>query len=626
MPDTIVSALLSHLEASDDFVFLDCARVDSDEHRTFLFTSPHRWLVCSAPSDAGAFLDEADGWRERGYYLAGWIGYEFGYLLEPSLSPQCPTSGPYAVLGVFDSPKVIEHGDADDGPPEWLRALPTGRKNGSFAIANLRPSMTKGEYLRALARIREYIVAGDTYQVNFTLKLHFRCSGSRAGLYEALRRGQAVSYGAWIREGGRDIMSFSPELFFRAGGDRVTVRPMKGTMARGRDLDEDARRSEALRCDLKNRSENVMIVDLLRNDLGRLLHATGGGEVRPRSLFDVETYETVLQMTSTIDGMTSGRSSLSLKEILPALFPCGSVTGAPKIRTMEIIRELETRPRNVYCGAIGFSGPGESVFNVPIRTVVMEGEQGEMGIGSGIVFDSDPEEEWRECLLKADFLTRPRPAFQLIETLLWLPGSGYWLLDYHLDRLARSAAYFLYQHDEGRVAEALEKAVAGAGEPTRVRLLLHRDGRVETAAVTIPDYAGAQVMPHGFPGEPRRVIFSEHSTDQENIHLYHKTTLRRFYDDERRRQCDRGFYEVLFCNSRGEVTEGAVTNVFVAREGILLTPPVKCGLLPGTFRAWLLDQGRAVERVLSREEVLAAGEVYVGNSVRGLARVTVESA
>jgi len=552
LPENILQGLVSWLGSHDEFVFLDCARVNDAEHCSYLFTSPRKWLVCSEPEGSGEFLEEADSLRQEGYHLAGWIGYEFGYLLEPSLAPLCRGEGPFAVLGIFDDPLVVDHRSVDPAAFACLSKYMENWSGETFTVSDLQTSAGKDEYLGNIAKIRDYIIAGDTYQVNYTMKLQFGFNGSPAGLYCSLRRNQAVSYGAWIRQGGRDIMSFSPELFFRAGKDHITVRPMKGTMGRGRDLAEDLRQRELLCTDIKNRSENVMIVDLLRNDLGRLLRATGGGCVRPRSLFDVETYETVLQMTSTIDGIPSKPVMPGLGDMLPALFPCGSVTGAPKIRTMEIIRELEKEPRGVYCGAIGFCGPHASVFNVPIRTVVLEGERGEMGIGSGIVFDSVPESEWEESLLKARFLTDPQPDFQLIETMLWLPEQGYWLLKEHMGRLTASAQYFLFPCDMEAIGSMLEKEAAHFASPMRVRVLLYRDGRTEMTAAGLDHGFRPVIERSAVPGYLPRVVISEIATDPGNIHLYHKTTRRELYEDEREKALREGFHEVLFCNSRGK--------------------------------------------------------------------------
>ncbi len=619
-----ITQLCSWLDNEQDFVFLETSRVTPEEYSSFLFVDPERWLVCEDSNQVDTFFDEAVNLQQKGYFLAGWISYEFGYLLEPSLfSLSNGIDSPWAVLGVFRKPLVFDHRNNNG---QLITALAGNRdiSKKDYNVHALSTNMKKREYLQAIEKIKEYIIAGDTYQVNYTLKLLFDFRGSAAGFYQDLRRNQSVSFGAWIRQGGRDVMSFSPELFFKANHKHVTVRPMKGTMVRGRTPREDVSMREALREDLKNRSENVMIVDLLRNDLGNLLYRNGGGTVMPRSLFDVEVYETLLQMTSTIEGIPQEKKMFSIQEILRALFPCGSVTGAPKIRTMEIIHELEGEPRGVYCGAIGFCSSEEAVFNVPIRTVELDSHRGRMGIGSGIVFDSDPDAEWDESLLKGNFLTSPTPKFQMIETLLWLPDRGYWLLKEHVDRLAASAAYFLFVFEREHAVALLEEKAHEFSESMRVKLLLHRDGTVEIHS-SVLNMAGKPDADEVLTGEPLpKVVFSSKCTDRNNVHLYHKTTLRELYNNERQMALAKKYYEVLFTNAEGEVTEGSFTNIFIARDGKLLTPPVQCGLLAGTFRSYLLEKGKALEQVLTKEDIRQTDGVYVGNSVRGLVQVEVE--
>jgi para-aminobenzoate synthetase/4-amino-4-deoxychorismate lyase len=608
--------ITSWLERQDDFVFLESSRLTAENHRSFLFLNPKSHLLCPSGDDAAAFLDQADQLRQQGFFLAGWLDYEFGCLLEPRL--RCFLNGdnrPLAVLGVYQEPLIFDHQTglrSGAWPSAELAA------EDSFTCADLRTSISEAEYLRAVAKIQDYIRAGDTYQVNFTLHFEFDLQGSAAAFYRALRRNQSVCYSAWIRHSGRDILSFSPELFFRADAEKVRVRPMKGTLRRGRTNAEDEERRRRLQADAKNRSENVMIVDLLRNDLGRLLHESGGGTVVPRALFEAETYESLLQMTSTIDGIPAGTAS-SFRQMIETLFPCGSVTGAPKIRTMEIIQELERRRRGSYCGAVGFTSQQESCFNVPIRTVELEHGRGRMGIGSGIVADSKPEEEWAECLLKGNFLTKNEPDFQLIETLLWQPESGFLLLDYHLERLADSARYFHFYCDLEDVLCRLKQEVSQRGERLRVRLLLHRDGRLEVSSAPLPDEPP--------PAEPPKVIFSQERVDPGDPHRFHKTTRRELYDRERGKALAQGYYEVLFVNTAGQVTEGSIANLVVRmkQDGPLLTPPVSCGLLAGTCRRMLLEQGKAVERKLPVADVLEAAEVYLANSVRGLVRVLIQA-
>ena len=484
--DTTILRLTSRLEQEDDFVFLESSRLSEENHRSFLFRKPSAHLCCRPGDSVPDFLDRVDQARAQGQYLAGWLAYEFGYLLEPCLRRLLPASPvadvadkPLAMLGVYENPLIFDHknGLFNNGTG-WPLGDLGEKKNASYSCTDLETTITRQEYIRAIQAIQDYIQAGDTYQVNFTLHFDFRFQGSIAALYRALRRNQSVAYSAWIRHQGVDILSFSPELFFAADTKKVRVRPMKGTMSRGRTNAEDETRQHELRTDPKNKSENVMIVDLLRNDLGRLLYADDQekqgktqGRVQPRSLFDVEIYESLLQMTSTIDGVLAqqkdsqnpkpvGTSPLPFRRLIEALFPCGSVTGAPKIRTMEIIRELEQQPRGVYCGAIGYTGPDQSCFNVPIRTLELSKGQGRMGIGSGIVTDSVAEAEWEECLLKSHFLTKSKADFQLIETLLWHPENGYFLLEYHLERLQDSARYFHFCHDPEEIRGCLDKRAA----------------------------------------------------------------------------------------------------------------------------------------------------------------------
>jgi len=634
LSDAALRALLDFLAREEVFVFLETTRAGAGEARSLLFRRPRTLLRCASDDDPAAFFARAEDYLAQGFHLAGWFAYEFGYGLEPALAAAAWPGPPVllAELGVYGEPHLFDHARgvfAGAGPWPGADASVAAGPAADHRLDNLRLNLEREEYLLAIERIKQYIAAGDTYQVNYTLKLLFEFSGSAESLYQTLRRNQSVAYGAYLRHGDQRILSFSPELFFRKSGDLCTVRPMKGTVRRGRSSEEDGRLAAWLREDLKNRSENVMIVDLLRNDLGRICAM---GSVGADSLFDVETYESLHQMTSTIHGRL--RPGLGLGELFRALFPCGSVTGAPKIRTMEIIRELEREPRGVYTGAIGYLAPnGDAVFNVPIRTVRLAGGRGEMGIGSGVVFDSDPAGEWEECRLKGRFLTAPRAPFEIIETLLWRPGAGYWLQDLHLARLARSAAFFGYPCEAGAVAARLARQAEGFGGETaqRVRLALAKDGTLTVAATPCEPPAVtcfAQVPPTAGAELPR-VMVSERATDSRSAFFYHKTTRRELYDQERQRAIAAGFFEVLFVNERGELTEGAITNLFIRKAGRLLTPPVTCGLLDGVFRCHLLNQGggeSVAEQVLRREDLLAAEAIYVGNSVRGLVQVALATA
>jgi para-aminobenzoate synthetase/4-amino-4-deoxychorismate lyase len=608
--------------ASEDCVFLETSRVTAEEAHTYFFHRPVAHLVCQPHDDPARFFQQAEEFLAEGFYLAGWLGYEFGYLLEPSLAKriQPDQEKPLAHLGVFRAPLIFSHETGALLSGSWPTP-PLPEISTSYRLADLRPNLSQADYTAALAKIKGYIESGDTYQVNFTLKLLFDFAGAPEGLYQALRRNQSVSFGAYLHTGAQHILSFSPELFFKRSGEHCLVRPMKGTMQRGPYLAEDARLMEFLQGDEKNRSENVMIVDLLRNDLGRVCTP---GTVRTQSLFDIETYETLHQMTSTITGHLPKETTI--ETLFRALFPCGSVTGAPKIRTMEIIHELENGPRGVYTGAIGFIAPsGDATFNVPIRTIELNGSTGEMGIGSGIIHDSDPEQEWRECLLKGRFLSDPAPAFTLIETLLWQPGSGYWLLPEHLERLAASAAYFQYSCNRQEILTRLERLVLDfAASPMRVRLTLAKRGEIALSASPCP--APTTLIwprPQAEQSQLPRVTFSSHATDPGSPWLFHKTTLRELYDTERQRALAGDFHEVLFTNTRGEVTEGSITNIFIQQQDTLLTPPMECGLLPGVFRRYLLAHAPLAvrEAILSRRDLEQAEAIFVGNSVRGLVQV-----
>lgn len=605
------------LRQQDAYVLLETARPTCSDHRTMLFLDPVAWLRCGWNDDPAQFLEAASDRLRQGFYLAGWFAYEFGYLLEPSLA-SCIMTRPLrkraetlASLGVFRTPHIFDHRQQGfSGAGAWPEPAISKQTEPECRIDNIRLNVDEYDYLEAVRTIKEYIADGDTYQVNYTVKLRFDLEGTAEDLYQRLRRSQSVSYSACIKEGERRILSFSPELFFRKHQGTITVRPMKGTSVRGRTLDEDSEHAEFLRSDIKNRSENVMIVDLLRNDLGRL---SSPGGVRVRSIFDVEKYETLLQMTSTIEGAIP--PGLSLAAVFKALFPCGSVTGAPKIRTMEIIRELELEDRGVYTGAIGFFAPdGEAVFNVPIRTAVLNNGRGEMGIGSGIVWDSDPAAEWQECRLKARFLINPAPEFQLIETMRWQAAEGFWLLDLHLKRLENSARYFGFALDPDTIREKLQQRAAGFTGPRRLRLTLERDGACTLADVALPPQLPA--------AEPYPIRLSTIATDSRSPFLFHKTTERQLYDEERRHAVDDGCFEVLFRNENGELTEGAISNLFIRKSGRLLTPPVQCGLLNGILRQHLLESGEVVEAVLTEQDLAEAEAIYMGNSVRGLFRVT----
>lgn len=627
--NALLERLLGHLAQTEQFAFFDTAKPCQENSTSYLFMQPLARLQCGGEDDPEQFLGLVEEWLDRGYYVAGWVGYEFGAMLVRNAGGL--TSGPRKVWGtvvdlsVYGQPLRFDHQNGNCDFPQETLPVP-----GGWEVSGIRPNVVEEEYLEALDAVLEYIRAGDTYQVNYTLKLLFSLTGSHEALYRALRRNQSVAYGAYLRCGDQRVMSFSPELFFRRHEGGLTVRPMKGTLKRGRNPGEDAEARDFLHNDQKNRSENVMIVDLLRNDLGRVMYEAGGGEVTVRSLFDVETYESLLQMTSTIEGRLAKTdvSKISLAALFKALFPCGSVTGAPKIRTMEIIEELEKESRGVYTGAIGFLAPnGEAVFNVPIRTLVFEGNSGEMGIGSGITHDSDPHDEWKECLLKGRFLTSPVPEFQLIETLLWRPDQGFWLLDEHLERLAASSEYFYFFYDRERLLRQLETHVQQFEDVRRVRVTLAKDGTLTLTSqpCALPTHTRLPECPEPSHGNLPWVTFAETATESQQCWLMHKTTSRALYDQGFAAAQEAGCFDQIFVNDRGEVTEGSITNVVIYRDGSYLTPPVSSGLLAGVMRRQLLADPvvRVNERVLFPADVRAAEALFLVNSVRGVVQVRI---
>ena len=622
--DKEISGLFATLGDQQDFVYLDTSMVDGANNCSLLFSKPVERLCLQAGEERAAFLDRAAQWLDRGYYIAGWLGYE---LLHDELAIGVKNDATtLADLGVYEAPNRFDHRNGEHNFPSMSDP---GQADAVYQLTNLRPTMEEEQYCSAIERILDYIAAGDTYQVNYTFKLHFDFDGSAASLYRDLRRSQPVPYGCFMKHGGTHVLSFSPELFFRLDSGKIIARPMKGTMKRGRFRGEDKFIARTLNGDVKNRSENVMIVDLLRNDLSHLVDNTGGGLVEVKSLFDVERYRTVFQMTSTIVATRFATDRIPPARILEAIFPCGSVTGAPKIRTMEIIDELELESRGVYTGAIGYFSPdGDAAFNVPIRTVVIQGSKGEMGIGSGIVSDSSPIDEWRECLLKARFLTDPPPPFALLETLLFDPRKGYLYLEEHLERLARSADYLGRVCDLHMVRTKLDEHGRRfpGGTCMRVRLLVADDGGLTIESQEC-DRPRALSLSHArtLTAQPRAVAdFADRVTDSLSPWLFHKTTRRELYDEGQRQARSEGLYDLIFCNQKGEITEGAISNIIVEEDGCFFTPPLECGVLPGVMRARVLAaEGECVveERVLYRDDLIRADRIYLCNSVRGIVEV-----
>jgi para-aminobenzoate synthetase/4-amino-4-deoxychorismate lyase len=635
-----VYALVEHTPAT---VLLECGKQNNtdigdsaaaQEFCTRFFTAPLRVCVAKNAADIAGLFREVEHAVQTGQTAAGFFTYECGKCFEPKAGMRAslddkalaqPLAQPLAWIGIYDRAYRFDHatGTFPDGEPPGLESF-RGIQDEPLKDSPIEAALglTEAQYAERIAAIHEWIRAGDVYQLNFTVPYSVRVHGSVAALYARLRERQPVEYGAFIHwQAGRRILSFSPELFFRVDEDgdkrRITTRPMKGTAARGRTTREDRERAEWLRNDPKNRSENVMIVDLLRNDLGRLAKF---GSVHAENLFAVERFPTLWQMTSTVTGEL--RAEIGFHDIFRALFPCGSITGAPKVRAMQLLAELEEQPRGVYTGAIGFFSQQRTVFNVAIRTLELDVNEGKMGVGSGIVIDSDAKEEFGECVLKAEFLTgsasRLPDRFSLVETMLW--DCGHPLLELHLDRLMDSAAYFGFECERDAVRAALAEYARAfeCAERRRVRLLVDSTGRMNIGDELLAknDSGGEKTV---------RAYVSRERTNAKDPMLYHKTTHRPLYAEAFKEAVDKGFDDVLFMNEREEVTEGAISNVFVQMDGKWLTPPVECGLPAGVYRRHLLETlTGAEERVLYAEDLRRADAVYLCNAVRGLRRVTIE--
>ena len=547
-------------------------------------------------------LTALDAALKGGAHAAGLFGYELGYALEDRLAKGFrPAGTPLIWLGLFDEVERLDVVALDEA---FARLAPPP------PLMRLTPALDAAAYAERMARTQDLIAAGDIYQANLTFPADFTYDGDPLRLYAAMRASQPVAHGAFLRFDGVSVLSVSPELFVARAGDRLTVRPMKGTTPRGADVDADRAAAKILTLDPKQRAENLMILDLMRNDLSRL--AAPGG-VRVARAFEAETYPTFHAMTSTVEAALDGEVAASAA--IRALYPCGSVTGAPKIRAMEILRDLEDRPRGVYTGSIGaFSPGGDFSLNVAIRTAVIAADgQGVYGVGGGITAGSKANEEYAECLLKLKVLSDLAAPFGLIETLRWSRADGFVRLAAHLDRLQGAAAELSFAFDRDEIMRALQTLAAGfgAGAPDqRVRLELSQDGRLDLAHAAL-DMQG--------PG-PLKLAVARTRVDPADPFLRRKTTRRAIWDEGFAEAKALGCDEALFLNRRDEVTEASRFSVFVEIDAgaPLLTPALACGLLPGILRAELIAAGKAVEAVLTLADLRAARRIWLGNSLRGL--------
>jgi para-aminobenzoate synthetase/4-amino-4-deoxychorismate lyase len=549
-----------------------------------LFRNPVTILCSRIQKHIIPAIEEAEKRAACGEYAAGFVTYEAAPAFDGALVTHQNSDFPLFWFGIFRQ-------------PERLDSLPAVTKD--CILGPWHPDNKKADYLKAVRQIKTLLAAGETYQVNYTLRMQALFEGEPFALFHRIIQAQKTSFGAYLDLGDYVICSASPELFFHLDGSRLISRPMKGTAHRGRTLIEDRQIAQTLAESIKDRAENIMITDMMRNDIGRVAIT---GTVETSSIFHIEKFQTVWQMTSTVRSGTSA----SVVEIFRALFPCASVTGAPKPRTMEIIRNLEANPRKIYTGAIGLIGPGRSArFSVAIRTVLMNRNlhKAEYGVGGGIVWDSVPGEEYQECLIKTRILTEIRPAFQLLESMLWTQENGFYLLDLHLKRMEDSASYFDYPFQADEIQNRLCKAEAEFPEsPLKIRLLLDEKGSIDLEQEPVK------------PSHAVTTRLAKTPVDDTNIFLYHKTTNRDVYI---KALSEKGAADdVILWNNREQITEASSSNIVVKFGMEYWTPPVTCGLLPGTRRAELIGSGKIKESVIPRSQLIKADRIYLINSVR----------
>jgi para-aminobenzoate synthetase/4-amino-4-deoxychorismate lyase len=597
----------------EPFVLLDDARATGAADAR-LYRDPVEIVVARRAEEVVPALDRIEALRQSGRHLAGYMAYEAGLALEPRLAallpPRTGAAGPLVWFGAFTNYEAIPAAAV----PQWLRETAASEE---AAIGPLDPLVPLGSYEATFETLRGAIEAGDIYQANLTFPLAGPWRGDPLALYAAIRPSAAAGYGGVIHDGSHWILSFSPELFFSLHGRSVRVKPMKGTRPRSRDAAEDRRLREELATSAKDRAENLMILDLMRNDLSRVAEA---GSVRVEAPFTIESYPTVHQMVSTVNAtLAPGKGAVDL---LRALFPCGSITGAPKIRAMELINEVEPHLRGPYCGSIGRIAPsGDAAFNVAIRSLRLvpgenDGGRAVLGVGSAIVADSQALPEWRECLIKGGFVRESEarqageaasPAsFDLIETMRFTPDEGIPLLELHLERIKASAAELGFTFDRHAIRNAIQALCFDAERPAKLRLVAARSGAyvLELADLT-------ESIP-----EPATVAVLRHPLDSGDWRLRHKTSDRAFYEAGLAAARHAGAHEAILLRDDGLVTEGCFTNIFVEREGKLLTPPARLGLLPGVLRRSLIEEDRAIEAELTLDDL--SNGFFIGNALRGL--------
>ena len=590
------------------FILLDDARPEGASDAR-LYRDPVEVVVARRVNEVAPALERIEELNRQGRELAGFMAYEAGLALEPKLASlaarRTGAAGPLVWFGVFEGHEAIASADV----PRWLE---TNALEPRGTISPMEPQISPGGYAHAFEQLREAILAGDIYQANLTFPLAGSWHGDPLSLYASIRPAAGAGYGGIVFDGSHWLLSFSPELFFAVKDGAAMVKPMKGTRPRGTTPAEDAALAAELAGSVKDKAENLMIVDLMRNDLSRV---AAPGSVQVEKPFAVETYPTVHQMVSTVRAkLKPGKGAV---DMIRALFPCGSITGAPKIRAMELIDRTERDARGAYCGAIGrIDASGDAAFNVAIRTLCLAPEkngrsQAVLGVGSAIVADSQALPEWRECLIKGGFVRQSSQAtaaagFDLIETMAFTPEEGIPLLELHLERMKASAAELGFSFDRHAVRNVIQALCFSAEGPSKLRLMASRSGAFSLELGERPP-----PLPDPVPCAVLRL-----PVDPGDWRLRHKSSDRGFYETGLKAAQSEGAAEALFLRDDGLVTEGSFTNIFVERDGKLLTPPASLGLLPGVLRRSLIEDGRAEEAELRLDDL--ANGFFIGNALRGL--------
>ena len=587
-----LSEILKKIKEEKSSAFLYTSSYNKSDAISYLFNNPEEIISITSLNELELGLNRIDELADQDKFILSLLDYEAGYLFEEKLQNFITDNKTLMRFLVFDSSEVdkISSNEISFDPFEQ-----------DYKINDFQLNETERNYLNKIYKIKEYIKQGDTYQVNYTLKGKFNFKGEILDFVQNLIFNQSTQYSAFINYGNEFVISISPELFFSTNGYKINTRPMKGTIKRGINLEDDSFRAEELRNSKKDKAENIMIVDLLRNDIGKISKTNS---VNVDSIYDVEKYETIFQLTSKVHGILESKK---YSKIISNLFPCGSITGAPKIRTMKIINELENEKRGLYTGAIGFIHKDNSVFNVAIRTISIDKKtsNGEIGLGSGIVWDSNAEDEFNEVSLKSNFLVNPDKYFEIFETMLLEDGKIF-LLDNHINRIEKAADYFLFKFNKNLVLEKLNSSINNldSNHKFKIKLVLTKSGEIRLDINKIE----TSIL--------KRAVISSNKINKKNRFQYFKTTNRELYDSEFTFYRMKNYFDVIYFNEFNELAEGSISNIFIRSKDIWKTPSIDSGILNGTYRNKFISENNVIETCISKEELLNSDEILLTNSLR----------